>query len=61
MATPKAVGIDDQAAPMRVEGSETACVRSAWCGSSIFEAFHEVEVAVRDAGGFGPDDYGTDL
>lgn len=29
--------------------------------TAIFEAFREVEVVVRDACGFGPDDYGTDL
>lgn len=29
--------------------------------TAIFEAFREVEVAVRDAGNFGPNDYGTDL
>lgn len=29
--------------------------------TAVFQAFREVEVAVRDAGKFGPDDYGTDL
>jgi uncharacterized protein (TIGR02391 family) len=29
--------------------------------TAIFEAFREVEVAVRGAGRFGPDEYGTDL
>jgi uncharacterized protein (TIGR02391 family) len=29
--------------------------------TAVFEAFREVEVAVREAGGFGPDDYGMDL
>jgi uncharacterized protein (TIGR02391 family) len=29
--------------------------------TAIFEAFREVEVAVRDAGKFGANDYGTDL
>jgi uncharacterized protein (TIGR02391 family) len=29
--------------------------------TAIFEAFREVEVAVRDGGKFGPNDYGTDL
>jgi len=29
--------------------------------TAVFQAFREVEVAVRTAGRFGPDDYGTDL
>jgi len=29
--------------------------------TAVFQAFREVEVAVRAAGGFGPDDYGKDL
>jgi uncharacterized protein (TIGR02391 family) len=29
--------------------------------TAIFEAFREIEVTVRAAGNFGPDDYGTDL
>jgi uncharacterized protein (TIGR02391 family) len=29
--------------------------------TAVFQAFREVEVAVREAGGYGPDDYGTDL
>jgi uncharacterized protein (TIGR02391 family) len=29
--------------------------------TAVFQAFREVEVAVRDAGKFGPDDYGKDL
>jgi uncharacterized protein (TIGR02391 family) len=29
--------------------------------TAVFQAFREVEVAVRDAGKFGPTDYGTDL
>jgi uncharacterized protein (TIGR02391 family) len=29
--------------------------------TAIFQAFREIEVAVREAGSFGPDDYGTQL
>jgi hypothetical protein len=29
--------------------------------TAVFQAFREVEVAVRDAGKFGPNDYGTEL
>lgn len=29
--------------------------------TAVFQAFREVEVAVRQAGGFGPNDYGTEL
>jgi uncharacterized protein (TIGR02391 family) len=29
--------------------------------TAVFQAFREVEIAVRAAGDFGPDDYGTDL
>src|SRR5215470_11632968 len=29
--------------------------------TAVFQAFREVEIAVRDAGGFGPDDYGKEL
>jgi hypothetical protein len=29
--------------------------------TAVFQAFREVEIAVRAAGTFGPDDYGTDL
>lgn len=31
------------------------------CDTAVFQAFREVEVAVRDAGKFGPNDHGTDF
>jgi uncharacterized protein (TIGR02391 family) len=50
----------DQLHPMIASKVYPAFLRGDY-DTAVFQAFREVEVAVRTAGNFGPDDYGTDL